>query len=244
MPEAGAPTVVVTGANGGLGSALTADLRDVGYKVVGVDLKEISETSCDHVITGDVSTEAVWMEVARHSYANQVNLRGLVNCAGQSTRTDLENTTFDDWNRVLGSNLTATWLGMKSCLPALAAAGGAIVNVGSMYGRLPPPRPPNPPSSPAYQAAKAGIVALTRTAASEFADRGVRVNCVEPGLFATSLTNDLPDEAFETRMRNVALGRCGEPRELTRVVRFLLSDDASYITGESIAVDGGYPLWL
>lgn len=113
-----------------------------------------------------------------------------------------------------------------------------------MYGRLPPPGLPNPPTSPAYQAAKAGITQLTRAAAAEFAAENIRVNCLEPGLFATPLVNDLPRDHFNLRMRNVALQRSGETGEFAKVVGFLLSDSASYINGQTFGVDGGYPFRL
>lgn len=241
-----APTrsaVVVTGAGGGLGGAVADRFRRSGHHVIGVD---ISADGPDHfIVPTDVSTAAGWDRVVAAVHDSGHPLSALINCAGRGTRSTLLTTSEDDWNSVLGTNLTGTWLGMRACFPLLSEnGGGAIVNIGSIYGQLPPPRPPNPPSSPAYQASKAGVEALTRTAASEFASAGVRVNCVVPGLFRTGLTDRLTEDEYALRMRPVALGRDGRPEEFADTVHFLASDAASYITGATLNVDGGYPLCL
>lgn len=245
MPARGESTervIVVTGSEGGLGNAITLTLRLAGYTVIGVD-RSASE-SHEFKLVGDVGREAVWVALQGLLSAHDISLAGLVNCAGESTQSTIATTSIDDWDRVLASNLTSTWLGMKACLPFFQKSGAAIVNIGSIYGRLPPPGPPNPPTSPAYQAAKAGITALTRAAAAEFGPVGIRVNCVEPGLFETRLTQNLAEDHFRMRMRSVALRRSGEVSELAAVVEFLLSDSASYVNGVTFGVDGGYPLCL
>lgn len=235
-------TTVVTGCSGGLGSEIVSHLQSAGYRIIGVDLKSASEP--DEMVIGNVGSSELWHEVSDLLARENVRLRGLVNCAGASTRTTITSTSTLEWHRVLDSNLTSTWLGMKACYPHFEPNLSSIVNVGSIYGRLPPPGPPNPPTSPAYQAAKAGIVALTRAGASEFGSAGIRVNCVEPGLFSTPLTQSLNGEEFASRLRPVAMGREGNVSELASVVEFLLSDKASYINGATIGVDGGYPLCL
>lgn len=251
------PLVVITGSQGGLGSAISSLLQASGYRTIGIDRVQhdgaatgrgeaAHDGATGHTLefTGDVGGEAVWVELADALTAADLQLTGLVNCAGASTRSTIETTSFDDWHTVLDSNLTATWLGMRSCLPLFRTPGAAVVNIGSIYGRLPPPGPPNPPTSPAYQAAKAGIVALTRAAAAEFGELGIRVNCLEPGLFSTPMTDKLPAEQFALRMQHVALRRSGDPLELAHAVEFFLSDKSSYINGVTMGVDGGYPLCL
>lgn len=235
--------VIVTGAGGGLGSAVVEKFRINGHHVVGVDLNDASPAQTS--IAADVSLATDWERIVQKTQQIELPVSALINCAGVGTRTDILTTSEDEWSRAIGVNLTGTWLGMKACYPLLARQPtSAIVNVGSIYGQLPPPQPPNPPSSPAYQASKAGVVALTRSAASEFATAGIRVNCVIPGLFRTGLTSQLSDEEYALRMRPVAMKRDGDSMEFASTVQFLSSDAASYVTGSTLNVDGGYPLCL
>lgn len=235
--------VIVTGAAGGLGGAVAQEFGRQGHHVVGVDMNVAS--SAHTAITADVSRGVEWDRIVEEIQKIGLPVSALINCAGIGTRTAILTTSEDEWSQVMGVNLTGTWLGMKTCYPLLAEQShSAIVNVGSIYGQLPPPQHPNPPSSPAYQASKAGVVALTRTAASEFAAAGIRVNCVIPGLFHTGLTSQLTDEEYALRMRPVAMGRDGDPTEFASAVHFLASEAAAYVTGSTLNVDGGYPLCL
>lgn len=243
MTEKSHTAVIVTGAAGGLGGAVAEEFSRRGHHVIGVDINVSS--SAHTSITADVSCGEEWARIVQATRRTGLAVSALINCAGIGTRTDVLTTSEDEWSQVIGVNLTGTWLGMKACYPLLAEhSTGAIVNVGSIYGQLPPPQRPNPPSSPAYQASKAGVVALTRTAASEFAATGVRVNCVIPGLFHTGLTSQLNDAEYALRMRPVAMGRDGKPTEFASTVYFLASEEASYVTGSTLNVDGGYPLCL
>ena len=243
MTRGSQTAVIVTGAAGGLGSAVAEEFSHKGHYVVGVDTNAAAAAHTS--ITADVSRGEEWDRIVQETQSLGHQVSALINCAGIGTRTDILTTSEDEWSRVTGVNLTGTWLGMKTCYPLLAEQPhSAIVNVGSIYGQLPPPRPPNPPSSPAYQASKAGVVALTRTAASEFAEAGVRVNCVIPGLFHTGLTSQLTDEEYALRMSPVAMGRDGAPSEFASTVYFLASEAAAYVTGSTLNVDGGYPLCL
>lgn len=243
MPGQETVAVIVTGAGGGLGRAVVERFSNSEHHVIGVDLVEVPHAHTG--VSADVSVEDQWMQVVEAAKNTGLPLSALINCAGIGTRTDVLSTQEHEWANVIGTNLTGTWLGMKSCFPLLSDYGhGSIVNVGSIYGQLPPPRPPNPPSSPAYQASKAGIEALTRTAASEFAPARIRVNCVVPGLFRTGLTESLDENEYAIRMRPVAAGRDGRPDEFAEAVHFLASEAASYISGTTLNVDGGYPLCL
>lgn len=235
--------VIVTGAVGGLGGAVVERFAASGHHVISADLEQSPQAHSS--VRADVSVEAQWMHIVEAARNTGLPVSALINCAGTGTPTDLLSTQESEWASVIGTNLTGTWLGMKSCYPLLSDYGhGSIVNVGSIYGQLPPPRPPNPPSSPAYQASKAGVEALTRAAASEFASAGIRVNCVVPGLFRTGLTASLEEGEYAIRKRPVAAGRDGRASEFAEAVHFLASDAASYVSGTILNVDGGYPLCL
>lgn len=261
---------VVSGASGVLGTAIVRRLQRDGRHVIGVDLRPESEA--DAHVPGDTGVAETWQRVAAAleergapgerrtavpgsaapgegfapGDARTVAANGpvaLVIAAGAGGRSSVLDCTEEEWDRLLRANLTSTWLGIKYCAPALPP-GSSIVTIGSIYGQNPPPGPPNIPSSPAYQAAKAGIEALTRLAASELAPRGIRVNCLAPGLFRTGITDDLSPEQFSARLSPAALGRPGEPDEVAGAVAFLTSGEATYITGSVLNVDGGYLLRL
>lgn len=164
----------------------------------------------------------------------------LVNNAGVNANFDATTMTGDEWDRFFSVDLKAAWLGAKHVLPGMQAAGrGAIVNISSLHavatreGFFP------------YAAAKSGLVGLTRSLALDHGPDGVRVNCVAPGFIRTRLVQDSIElsadhAAAEARMTaGVALGRIGAPAEVAKVVRFLASDEASYITGATLLVDGG-----
>jgi NAD(P)-dependent dehydrogenase (short-subunit alcohol dehydrogenase family) len=164
----------------------------------------------------------------------------LVNNAGVNANFDATTMTEDEWDRFFGVDLKAAWLVAKHTLPHMVAAGrGAIVNVSSLHGfqTLEGFFP--------YAAAKSGLVGLTRSMALDYGPHGIRVNCVAPGFIRTRLVQESIDrsedrEAAERGMTGgVALGRIGDPHEVARVVRFLVSDEASYVTGASLLVDGG-----
>ena len=145
-----------------------------------------------------------------------------------------------EWDRFFAVDLKAAWLGAKHALPhMLAAGGGAIVNVSSIHGFA------TLDGFFPYAAAKSGLVGLTRSLALDYGPHGVRVNCVAPGFVRTRLVEESLDRdedraaAERAMVAGVALGRIGDPAEIARVVRFLASDEASYVTGASLLVDGG-----
>ncbi len=163
----------------------------------------------------------------------------LVNNAGYGTAKPLDRYTDDEWARLVGVNLTGVWHGVRAALPLLRASaeGGRAASIVNIAGTTAtrPTRGEGP-----YAAAKAGVVALTRTAALEFAPL-VRVNSVSPGYVATRLTRAVvDDEALRARVeRRIPLGRIGHVDDVAGVVAFLCSDDAAYVTGQDLVVDGG-----
>jgi NAD(P)-dependent dehydrogenase (short-subunit alcohol dehydrogenase family) len=164
----------------------------------------------------------------------------LVNNAGFGTAKPLDRYTDDEWARLVGVNLTGVWHGIRAAVPRLraaAAAGGVAASIVNIAGTTAsrPTRGEGP-----YAASKAGVVALTRTAALEYAP-AVRVNSVSPGYIATRLTRAVvDDDALRARVeRRIPLARIGRPDDVAGVVAFLCSDDAAYLTGQDLIVDGG-----
>jgi 3alpha(or 20beta)-hydroxysteroid dehydrogenase len=159
-------------------------------------------------------------------------LRVLVNNAGIAHVTPLADETLDAWNRLLAVNATGTLLGMQAAIPAMrAAGGGSIVNVASVFGVV------GAAGYAAYTASKAAIIALTKTAALEHAADGIRVNALCPGGVATPMNEGEPEGGV---VPLTPLGRRGSPAEISGAVAYLASDDASFVTGSELVVDGGY----
>jgi 3-oxoacyl-[acyl-carrier protein] reductase len=158
----------------------------------------------------------------------------LVNNAGLTRDTVLARMSDDDWRTVLETNLSSVFYTCRAVTrPMMRKRGGAIVNVSSIVGVHGNFGQAN------YAASKAGIIGFTKSLARELGSRGVRANVVAPGYVKTQLTEVLPDEATTAMVANTPLGRIAEPREVAGAVRFLVSDEASFITGEVLLVDGG-----
>jgi NAD(P)-dependent dehydrogenase (short-subunit alcohol dehydrogenase family) len=164
----------------------------------------------------------------------------LVNNAGVNANFDAVEMTEADWDRFFATDLKAAWLGAKHVLPDMLSAGrGSIVNVSSLHGFA------TIDGFFPYAAAKSGLLGLTRSLALDYGPKGIRVNTVAPGFIRTRLTADSiargddSEEAERAMTAGVALGRIGDAAEVASAVRFLASDEASYITGASLLVDGG-----
>lgn len=179
----------------------------------------------------DASDEASWKAAVDQALAWKGRLTGLVNNAGILNRTGTMGTSLEAWNRVIGVNLTGAFLGARHCAPAMRdAGGGSIVNIASVAAHV-------GHNDPAYSATKAGLLGLTRSMAVEFAGWKIRVNAICPGIIVTGL--NAGGAHLEPWRRATPLGRYGEIPEAAKLVRFLLSDESSFITGEDIAIDGG-----
>ncbi|MGH7920581.1 MAG: SDR family NAD(P)-dependent oxidoreductase [Candidatus Dormibacteraceae bacterium] len=232
---------LVTGAARGQGAAAARLFCQEGASVVLVDLldgegartaevlrAEGHEARYEHL---DVAAAGEWEGLV----SGLERLDVLVNNAGITRAKGIARTSEAEWERVVGINQRGVWLGMRACLPLLVAGGhGAIVNVSSIYGRL------GTASSTAYHASKGAVRALSKQAAVELAPRGIRVNCVLPGVIATPMLADIREDWLAGLMAHTPLGRPGEAEEVAHAVVFLASDQASYITGAELTVDGGY----
>jgi 3-oxoacyl-[acyl-carrier protein] reductase len=185
-------------------------------------------------IGGDVSGPATAREIVERAESELGDLDILVNNAGITRDTLLARMSDDDWDDVLATNLSASFHTARAAArKMLRRRSGSIVNMTSYVGLHGNPGQAN------YAATKAGLIGFTKALAKELGNRGVRVNAVAPGYITTDITSGLSDEVRDFLLSATALGRLGDPEDVARAVRFLCSDEASFITGEVLLVDGG-----
>ncbi|MBW8484100.1 SDR family NAD(P)-dependent oxidoreductase [Actinomadura parmotrematis] len=237
---------LVTGGASGIGLAVAKRLAAGGAKVVVADLAlDGAELAVKELEAAGGTAAAVAMDVADPASAeaavrSAVDAYGAlhlaVNNAGiASPAAPVGETGVADWTRVIGVNLSGVFYSMRAELPEMVkAGGGAIVNVSSILGTN------GAPGAAPYVAAKHGVVGLTKTAALEYATRGVRVNAVGPGYIETPLLAQMDDEARAALVALHPQGRLGRAEEVAELIAFLLSDRASFIEGSYHLVDGGY----
>lgn len=233
--------VIVTGGSTGIGRAAAERLIDEGAEVAIFDINDeegeetAEELGCSYYHC-DVSDPDEVKEQVDAVVDDLGRLDCIVNNAGIGRATKLEDLEDDEWEQVMSVNLDGVMHGSRAALPHLKETGGSIINIASIYGLV------AGPGSTAYAASKGGVVNFTRTVATDYAAEGVRCNAVCPGFVKTPMTDDyLDDEEFYSFVKaETPMGRVAEPHEIAGVVAFLASDDASYITGACLPVDGGW----
>ena len=241
-PAFAGETVLITGTARGIGRACAVRFAERGATVVGGDRLDQSETAgtCTDLpgafepVAADVTDpEAVEALVERAADTGRVD--AVVNVAGIVAREPLATHDGEPWERSVAVNLTAPFRIAREAAPHLRKTGGAVVNISSIYGQI------GAAERAGYASTKAGIEGLTRALAAELGEDGVRANAVAPGFIGTPMTEPYAeDDAARERFRELAaLERLGGPGEVASVVTFLASDDASFVTGETVLVDGG-----
>jgi 3-oxoacyl-[acyl-carrier protein] reductase len=231
---------LVTGGSRGIGAAISRELARAGAKVA-VNYRAGQEAADE--VAGEIGGLAVLADVSNAEEVKALiervegelgDIDAVVNNAGITRDTLIARMTDDEWETVIDTNLRGTFNTCRAVSrKMLRRRAGSIVNLSSVVGLHGNPGQAN------YAASKAGIIGLTKALARELGSRGVRVNAIAPGYISTELTDVLPEEARGLILQNTPLGRLGEPEDVAGAVRFLCSDEAAFITGEVLLVDGG-----
>ena len=234
---------IITGGSRGMGASHAKRFIKEGAKVVFTDIlveegealaRELGENA--RFIKHDVTKLADWEHVVSETEAAFGPVTVLVNNAGISFSNSIEEMTEEQYMKVIQINQVSVFLGMKSVIPSMKKAnGGSIVNISSMNGII------GFPGSAAYDSSKFAVRGMTKSAALELSPFGIRVNSVHPGVIETPMVAiNVPEEIKEELKKNVPLARLAKPEEVTNLVLYLASDEASYSTGSEFIVDGGY----
>lgn len=239
--------VIVTGGGQGIGFEIAQAMRASGAYLVIAEANASSGEQAAQTLEGDfIQTDVTNSSSVKSMVQEVIQKHGRIDCivnnAGICRNTPSEDVTDDEWRLVMSVDLDGVFYCCREVGKHMLERGaGTIVNIGSMSGII--SNHPQPQS--AYNAAKAGVIHLTKSLAGEWAARGVRVNCISPGYIATPMTKlglETP-EWRETWLTSTPMGRLGEPFEVAAVAVFLASPASSFMTGSNVVVDGGYTSW-
>lgn len=239
--------VLITGAARGMGSVEAQLFAREGATVVVADVDESQgELTVQNIsqlggtamfVLLDVSSEQDWIEAIKKVDLQFGRLDGLVNNAGVFSDSKIKDTSVEEWDRTIAVNARGTFLGLKhSTVLMQQSGGGSIVNISSTVGLV------GGPFEGAYTASKGAVRLLTKAAALQYAKYNIRVNSVHPHITATDMVASLLDDpdTLDRLLSKIPLRRIAQPEEIAKVVMFLISDEASYMTGSEVVVDGGY----
>lgn len=232
---------IVTGASRGIGKSIALRLAQEGFEVIGTATTEAGAQGITRSLGGQnkgyvlnvASSESVgefFSAIKDKHAAPQI----LVNNAGVTRDNLALRMKEEEWDTVINTNLNSVYKVTKACLRGMTRARwGRIINISSVVGSMGNPGQSN------YAAAKAGMEGYSRSLASELGSRGITVNSIAPGFISTDMTDELPDAQKEALLSRIPLGRLGESTEVAALIAFLVSDEAGYITGETIHINGG-----